>query len=461
MNLKINLNVILNKPSYKIFYPIFFLSGICSLSYELIWVKMFIPVFGVGLYSISAVVSSFMAGLAIGSYICGKVIDSKKNLPRYYSLFEFFIGLYIIALPFLLNMNRVTMPFFYNNISSDLRIFSIVKFISAFILLIIPCSLMGATLPLMSRFLVISSRGDVRKDFGFLYGLNTFGAVCGCIIVTFFMLERFGIAVSSYIIAAINIFIGTAVYLYTLNHGFDDAGFPEKSLSVTVESGLAGASFYQKISLFVAFLSGFCALSFEILLVRVLVSIFPNDAYLFPSVLIIILIASSLGAFVNSSLIKENKNYSFILGVCLILSGLIFAVTLRYFPFQLDRFTTFYLWFICFIMVFPAFLLMGIAFPALVAFYSSGNETIGHDVGNIYSINTGGAVLGSFLTAFIFIPFLGLRNTLFYCLVICILTGGIVLFLRAGKIRRSVSFLFVFALSVIFLIGGLIPDNLF
>lgn len=456
-----------NKFSYKIFYPIFFISGVCSLAYELIWIKMFIPIFGIGLYSVSAVVSSFMGGLALGSYICGKVIDYKKNLLKYYAFFEFLIGTYSLILPLLINTNRTTMPFFYNNISSNFYIFSIFRFMFAFVLLIIPCSLMGATLPVMSRVLIISSRGNVEKDFSILYALNTFGAVCGCLIVTFFMLEHFGIAVSSYMFAVINMLIGIFVYLYGLNHKFDYLNSPEKFLNTRRNEVLSNISSCPRNVLFVAFLCGFCALSFEILLVRVLATLLPNDVYLFSIVLITILIAISFGSFLNSAWITKFKNYSFVLGISMVISGFILAVTLRYLPFQLGKLGYFnwhicwYIAIVCLGMIFPAGFFMGIIFPNLVALYSAGIKSVGHDVGSVYSMNTFGAVLGSFLTGFIFIPFLGLRNTFFSCLAVYILAGEFVFIATFKKIKSIPILIFTITLSSIFLLKQLIPVNLF
>jgi spermidine synthase len=447
-----------NKPSYKIFYPIFFISGVCSLAYELIWIKMFIPIFGIGLYSVSAVVSSFMAGLALGSYICGKAIDYKKNLLKYYAFFEFFIGTYSLILPLLININRATMPFFYNNISSNFYIFSIFRFIFAFVLLIIPCSLMGATLPLMSRFLIISSKGNIEKDFGLLYALNTFGAVCGCLIATFFMLEHFGITISSYVFAVINMLIGIFVYLYGLNHKFDYLSLPKEFFNTCRNEMLSKIPSRTRNILFVAFLCGFCALSFEILLVRALVILLPNDVYLFPVILITILIAISFGSFLNSAWISKFKNYSFALGTSMVMSGFVLAVTLHYLPFQLRSSA---IWIVYLIMVFPASFFMGIIFPNLVALYSSGIKSVGHDVGSVYSMNTFGSMLGSFLTGFIFIPFFGLRNSFFLCLAVYILVGEFVFFAIFRKVKGMPVLMLGIILSTILLLNQLIPVNLF
>ena len=56
-------------------YPLFFASGAAGLVYEIVWTRQLIYVFGSGLYAVTAVLSAFMAGLALGSYLLGRVSD--------------------------------------------------------------------------------------------------------------------------------------------------------------------------------------------------------------------------------------------------------------------------------------------------------------------------------------------------------------------------------------------------
>ncbi len=424
---------------------------------------MFIPIFGIGIYSVSAVVSSFMGGLALGSYICGKVIDYKKNLLKYYAFFEFLIGTYAVILPLLINVNRVTMPFFYNNISSNFYIFSIFRFIVAFLLLIAPCSLIGATLPVMSRFFIIISKKDVSSGFSFLYALNVLGAVCGCAITTFFLLYNFGVAITSYIFASINIIIGIFTFLYSFKLRFDYANPFHKLLNNYKKEKSLETHLSSKVILIVAFLCGFCVLSFELLWLRALISLVPNDVYLFPILLITILIGNSLGYFFTSTWITRVRSHSFVIGILMIISGIIITLSLRYIPFLLDKeiYSNWYIWLICPIMVLPASFVIGMIFPNLVALYSSGIKNVGHDIGNIYSINTVGSMLGSFFTAFIFMPFFGLRNTLFYSLLGYVLTGELVSIAAHKKIKQKFILIFCTLLSTVFLINQLIPKDLF
>ena len=78
---------------------------------------------------------------------------------------------------------------------------SIVRFVLAFGLLLIPTAFMGATLPVISKFAV---RQFVRlgSSVGLLYAANTLGAVAGIAVVTFVLMEALGLRASSYVVDA-------------------------------------------------------------------------------------------------------------------------------------------------------------------------------------------------------------------------------------------------------------------
>ena len=81
---------------------LFFFSGACSLVYQVVWVRMLMPVFGVSTFAVSIVLAAFMAGLALGSYWCGRVADRRGNGLRLYALLELGIGVFALVFPLLL-----------------------------------------------------------------------------------------------------------------------------------------------------------------------------------------------------------------------------------------------------------------------------------------------------------------------------------------------------------------------
>ena len=79
----------LKKVSVKlIIFLLFILSGISGLIYEVVWTRLLTLTFGNTVYAVSAVLSSFMAGLALGSFLIGRYSDRLKKPLRLYAILE-------------------------------------------------------------------------------------------------------------------------------------------------------------------------------------------------------------------------------------------------------------------------------------------------------------------------------------------------------------------------------------
>src|SRR6266481_345286 len=81
-----------------------FLSGMSALIYEIVWLRLLKLIFGDTVFAVSTVLAAFMAGLAVGSYLIGRLIDRRpKSGLRYYAAMEIGIGLYALLVPLLLD----------------------------------------------------------------------------------------------------------------------------------------------------------------------------------------------------------------------------------------------------------------------------------------------------------------------------------------------------------------------
>jgi predicted membrane-bound spermidine synthase len=67
---------------------LFFLSGASALIYQVLWLRLLSLVFGVTVYAASTVLASFMSGLALGSFLAGRVADRLTNPLRFLGLVE-------------------------------------------------------------------------------------------------------------------------------------------------------------------------------------------------------------------------------------------------------------------------------------------------------------------------------------------------------------------------------------
>ena len=157
---------------------LFFISGALALIYQVVWARLMMQVFGSTALAVGTVLAAFMCGMAIGAWTIGKYADRSRNCLRLYAGLE--IGIAVAALLSHLLLVR-TGPIHlavYQLLGSSVTAFAIIRFLLAFLLVMLPTILMGATLPVLARFMVNRESG-VGIKLSTLYSVNTFGAVTG------------------------------------------------------------------------------------------------------------------------------------------------------------------------------------------------------------------------------------------------------------------------------------------
>jgi spermidine synthase len=135
----------------------FFVSGLTGLIYEILWTRMIVEIIGSAPFAVTIVLTVFMGGLGLGSYLASKTIDRVKDplkLIRLYGMLELVIGVYGVILPLLLILFKPLYGLIYNNLFSYFIGYNLITFVGCFILLILPATCMGATLPILSRFFI-------------------------------------------------------------------------------------------------------------------------------------------------------------------------------------------------------------------------------------------------------------------------------------------------------------------
>ena len=239
---------------------LFFFSGACSLVYQVVWVRMLMPVFGVSTFAVSIVLAAFMAGLALGSYWCGRVADRRGNGLRLYALLELGIGVFALIFPLLLAGLDEVYTALYGSLQGIDGAFVLVRLVLAFALLLVPTTLMGATLPTLSK--AVAHRLErVGGDMGRLYAANTLGAAAGCAVAAFFALEYLGVSGTTYAAAAGNLIIALVAYRWSRDGQQEQTDVERDAAPTTLEGWLVLGGFA---------LSGFVALGYEVLWTRLL-----------------------------------------------------------------------------------------------------------------------------------------------------------------------------------------------
>ena len=415
----------------------FFFSGAAGLIYQVVWTRMLTQIFGNTTYAIATVLSAFMAGLAIGSYLFGQIADRGKNDFLLYGILEAGVGVYGFCVPWIFAMaQKVYGPIFGLNESYPF-LFNLVLFFLSFVLLVFPTLLMGATLPVLSRFYVRSFAHFGRRV-GDLYATNTLGAVIGCAAGGFLLIPTLGMRETVYVAAGVNLVI--AVVILIVDRLRDKAPLPvvpEPAEATPTESEARSASMLRWVVLVSFGLSGFASLVYENAWTRSLTLVIGSSIYSFSTMLVTFLIGLALGGFFYARVLGQREARLSTFGLIELWVGLSALATIPLFeklPLIFLRllhgfgetFTVFlYLQiFLSALVMFIPTLLLGMTFPLVARLFTQSLYRVGSGVGSSYAANTVGAVLGAFAGGFILIPNLGVQNTIIFAVVMNLLVGA-------------------------------------
>lgn len=189
--------------------PLFFVSGVAALVYQVCWQRLLFSAFGVDIDSVTIIVSVFMLGLGLGALVGGNLADHRPALAlRFFAVAELGIGTFGLFSPALI---RATGDAFV-----DASPWQIV--IANFLLLLIPTCLMGATLPILVAH-VTRIWGNVGKSIGLLYQVNTLGAAVGVAIVGFVWFLLFDLDAAIRMAATLNILVSVLTIAWIKRHG--------------------------------------------------------------------------------------------------------------------------------------------------------------------------------------------------------------------------------------------------
>ena len=459
-HLRYNLAMMKRSP---IVYFLFFFSGVTALIYEIVWTRMLTLVFGHTVFSVSIVLSAFMAGLGFGSYFLGYTIDrickesagfggslSDENGDAglseerralapllIYGWIEILIFAVCTVLSLVFFKFSVIYSWFHIPLPESVMLQNIIKAALAFGLMFFPATLMGATLPIITKYYVTE---DTRlgSQVGILYGVNTLGAALGCLLTGFFLIGTFGILQTVLGAALVNLFIGvSALRIYQESTG---ARISFRLPRLTLPSFVWTAE--QKVWIAVSFVCGFTALAYEVLWTRLLVFSISSTVYSFSMMLGVFLLGIVLGSLFVIPVFRSAFNLRTVLiclqggvGVYVICSlytmDLLLSPPWNSYNLQ-DPVAAFSRYFkdSSALMLLPT-IGLGMSFPILIKMISGGSEHVGRATGQIYGINTLGAIFGSLVSGFLLLPELGAQKSL---LLVATLNLVVVMFLfRTGS----------------------------
>ena len=398
---------------------LFLFSGATALIYEVIWVRYFGLAFGSTTYSITTVLAAFMGGLAIGSLIVGKIVDKLGNRPLLvYAWLEAGIAVFGLLSPLIfdlfLNVGPRMLP---ESALMDAGSGLAIKFFFGFLLLMIPTTLMGGSLPALSRFL-IRHPDEIKRDLGLLYSVNTIGAVIGAALAGFVLLYTVGLTLTLYFTAIVNLIIAYIAWRFDRSHGIAAVA---EDIEDTGQVPERFAGKQLRLLLYGAFLiSGGLAMMYEVIWSRLLVQIIGSSTYGFTMILIAYLIGLAGGSYIVSRFVPTRllkaQTFAYLqlgiaVGVFLLIpllawlpSGMLAVFKAGYDAYWQIASASFVL---VLLLVLPSTLCMGATFPVVAHMVTQSEGSLGSDIGRAYFFNTFGAIVGTVLAGFVLIPGLG------------------------------------------------------
>ncbi|MDH3457964.1 MAG: fused MFS/spermidine synthase [Gemmatimonadota bacterium] len=457
---------------------LFFLSGACGLVYEVVWMRMLTLVFGVTAFATSTILASFFAGLALGGFYFGRLVDKGRNPLLIYASLEAGIGIFAFLMPLLFLGLSALYVATAQRFALSFHQISLLRFVLCFAVLVIPATLMGGTLPVMVKFF---ARRPERLGWsvGQLYSVNTFGAVLGALAAGFFLILLVGVRESAYVAGVANLLIaGIVVALErSLRPSPAASSAPGSGASAPGEPGADAASRnIARLALWAVGISGFCALALEVFWTRALVFFLDNSTHAFATILTAFLLGIAIGSLLIARLVDTRRKLLTWLGVIQLLIGVSAALAVPILSGSTSVFRSMqgisldamlhWKWigmrFVkCLSVMLVPTVLMGMTFPLVAKIYTRNLGMVGTALGNVYSVNTMAGVLGSMVAGFVLIPLIGVQNGIMLVAAINIALGGILLLsepLITASTSRRVAVGFGFSLpglAILYLmIGG-------
>jgi spermidine synthase len=396
---------------------IFILSGAAGLVYEVVWARQLVLVFGNTTQAVSAILTGFFGGIAIGSVIGGRIADRARRPLRMYGLLELILVVIVVLTPVTFRLLHNVYAGAFNGLEDNPTVLSLIRFGLSLLALGPATILMGATLPTLTRHLS-RDPSNLSSSFGRLYAANTFGAIVGTVAAGFILIELLGLTGTLLVGAACSAIAGISALILDQRRGPAPVEGAAEPLPLTRTD--VGADLLPRprlrLALIVGFVSGLTSLSYQVLWTRLLASGTGDSTYVFTTILAIFLAGLALGAVAFNLYRTRIRTINLLaLGqtiiALLVVIGML-AIIDRGGIGRLSLTTNFQSLFTEFalpvaVVVLPATFVMGLTFPAASALIADPEGHVGSNAGLLLSANTLGAISGTFLVPFVVIPLVG------------------------------------------------------
>ncbi len=429
-----------------------FLSGMAALVYEILWMRIFTPVFGLSIHATTAVLCAFMGGLGLGSVAAPRFIRRfGTSIWLLYAALEAGIGIGSLLVP--LSVGPITAAYVATaGLDASGFATGVVRFGLAFGVMLVPTFFMGLTLPvLVHAFRTLVPEDPISSQrVGTLYGINTVGAASGCVLVGFVLLFHLGIWRSILCTAALNFTLAIVVVLL---YGRRRALVPLEPKQDDNSNGEGVNPYKPGLILLLYGVIGFTSFGYELSWFRLLVFYLQSATDSFSTMLTVFLLGLGLGSLFFSRVLAprlRDVQATTLGGILAFLQAILALLGVSAIPLYtklhglwralinlygaeswgiitLEKFL------VASALILPPTFLMGIAFPLVAQLFKARRRADSTTVGFLYGANTIGAILGSLCTGFLFFEWLGVQYTL-VLLAMMNLTVGMVLIIPVFRV---------------------------
>ncbi len=397
-------------------YAVFLLSGMAALVYQVIWARWLGLIFGNTTTSVSIILGAFMLGLALGSWLAGRRIRGLRAPMRVYAVLELGIGAFALAFPWL-TRGLDAVYLLLVSAESPAGITLAWRVALAFALLLVPTTLMGATLPLLTEFFRRAPEHDRTWRVGMLYAANTIGAALGVLLASFVLIELVGVRATTLLAASLNFAVAYVGFRFA-------RGAPATRTPAETSASLVARPAARAV-LLVLTLSGALALASEVLWTRALQILIGNSSYAFATILMVYLVGVALGSAAFARVVKRSTRLDLWMLALLLAMGVWTLVAVESFGLlraqviddsrmPISPFGLIFNYVRVGCVLLPLALLSGALFPVGTRLLEpAADDAAGELVARAYSWNTLGSVMGSLLGGFVLAPYFDYFQSLY------------------------------------------------
>jgi len=437
-------------------YGLFFIAGVAGLVCEVALNRMLVLLVGNTVTASAIIVMTFMAGLSLGSFWGSRFFRHRPPSLLPFIILEMAAGLVTFICEKILWM--LTHPDLF---AEPQKILWPARWISdhtfTWGMPIIPAFLIGATFPAIVLAISGQTIGRRSTRVGYLYAFNTLGAAFGCALAGFLLLPGWGIRTTFF--TASGLFLASAGAAMPLQSFLQSSGRNRDTTTVVGRLSVPSSrnhdwNVYFRLT---SFAVGWVALSYQILMIRIVVLLFGNQTTVFPLVVTAFLFAIGLSALMGTRLLRQSGRPFGFYFLILITAGFLISLSpifLTHLPNLTFRWAlgrTGFQFLIWTVILLPT-LLTGCLLPGAIylTIHKTRQETTSAS-GILYACNCGGGIMGAGTTNILLVPWLGTQGTLVLLAVIFLGAGLIGISLRRRHKRRAVMLLAFFSIALLIL----------